>query len=39
MDILHNGLGERGQQWFEIERGRRDAVSEACVDSDAAARH
>jgi predicted dehydrogenase len=38
MDILHIGLGERGQQWFEIVRGRRDAVSVACVDSDAAAR-
>jgi predicted dehydrogenase len=38
MDILHIGLGERGQQWVEIMRGRRDAVSVACVDSDAAAR-
>ena len=38
MDILHIGLGERGQQWVEIVRGRRDAVSVACVDSDAAAR-
>jgi predicted dehydrogenase len=38
MDILHIGLGERGRQWFEMARGRRDAVSVACVDSDAAAR-
>ncbi|HEY7709389.1 MAG TPA: Gfo/Idh/MocA family oxidoreductase [Candidatus Entotheonella sp.] len=37
MDILHIGLGERGRQWFEIVRGRRDVVSVACVDSDAAA--
>jgi predicted dehydrogenase len=38
MDILHIGLGERGQQWFEIVQSRRDAVSVACVDSDAAPR-
>jgi predicted dehydrogenase len=38
MDILHIGLGERGQHWFEIVRGRRDATSVACVDSDAGAR-
>ena len=38
MDILHIGLGERGQQWVEIVRDCSDAASVAGVDADAAAR-
>lgn len=38
MDILHIGLGEKGRQWVEIVRGRRDATSVAGVDPDAASR-
>jgi predicted dehydrogenase len=37
MNVIHIGLGGRGQQWLGVVRGRPDMRSISCVDPDTSA--